>query len=295
VALLGALVFSLIQLACAHLPPEPAGPGDGGRAGAPPHRESAGSRDGGRSALQTSAYLPPPSAVPRSGRRPAGWTRAPPPEPASPRGEEGKEVAGSHPDSATGVGGAEMGVGGADIKDRFGDVDAALRELVTGSVAFNTPERMRLGERRAIMLIASPNMNAETLATELRRQIGGTEPIAAEVLQVSPLMEARLEGAPAFDVTPLTPTQQLVARSAPTEWRWEVTAKESGIRSLHLTINTIITIEGERFPRAIRVLDRKIYVEISVAQQVATFLHGNWQWLAGIVLFQQGLDPAATG
>jgi hypothetical protein len=170
------------------------------------------------------------------------------------------------------------------IRDRFGEVDAALGELVGGNVAFNTPDRMRFRESRTITLIAAPAMTGESLGQQLRERIGGGDSISVEALQIAPLMEAHLEGAPAFEVMPLTPERQPVGRAAPTEWRWNVRANESGSQTLHLTIDAIVTVDGERFPRSLNVLDRKIDVEITAGQQLAMFVEGNWQWVAGTIV-----------
>jgi hypothetical protein len=176
-----------------------------------------------------------------------------------------------------------------DLKDRFDEVDAALRELVSGNIAFNTPERMQFRESRTIALIASPKLDAAALAGELRERIGGDDPIAAEALQIAPLMEVRLEGAPAFEVVPLTPPRQPVSRAAPTEWRWNVTANETGKQTLHLTINAIVTVDGERFPRSLNVLDRDIEVDITAMQRLGMFVGNNWQWLAGTIVIPLAL------
>ncbi len=176
-----------------------------------------------------------------------------------------------------------------DLKDRFDEVDAALRDLVSGHVAFNTPERMQFRESRAIALIASPQLDAATLAGEVRERIGGDDPIAVEALRIAPLMEVQLEGAPAFAVTPLTPTRQPVSRTAPTEWRWNVTANQTGTQTLHLTINAIVMVGGERFPRSLNVLDRDIEVDITTLQRVGMFVGENWQWLAGTIVIPLAL------
>jgi hypothetical protein len=168
-------------------------------------------------------------------------------------------------------------------------VDSALGELVQGRIAFNAPQRMRYGESESIGLVASPTMDAETLSTELRRRIGDADPIEVATLQIAPLMEARLEGAPAFDVTPLTPVQQPVSRSAPTEWRWTARARQTGRHQLHLTINAIITVGGERYPRSLDVLKRDIDVDVTAGQRIGMFLGTNWQWLLGTVVIPLGI------
>jgi hypothetical protein len=175
------------------------------------------------------------------------------------------------------------------ITGRFDEVDAALGDLVVGRVAFNTPERMQLGESRTIALIASPELDATTLSTELRNRVGGADPIAVEMLQIAPLMEAQLEGAPAFEITALTPTRQPVSRASPTEWRWTVRAAQTGTHTLHLAINAIIIVAGERYPRSLDVLNRDIEVDITAAQRVGRFVENNWQWLLGTVVFPLGI------
>ena len=175
------------------------------------------------------------------------------------------------------------------ITDRFDEVDAALGDLVVGRVAFNTPERMQFGESRTIALIASPELDATTLSTELRDRIGGVDPIAVEMLQIAPLMEAQLEGAPAFEITALTPTRQPVSRTSPTEWRWAVRAAQTGTHTLHLIINAIIVVAGERYPRSLDVLNRDIEVDITAVQRVGMFVENNWQWLLGTVVFPLGI------
>lgn len=218
--------------------------------------------------------IPPDVAIIRDPS--PGPAPPPPPRPAPPPPE---------PDGGSGFGrGGRAGQPPIPIADRFDEVDSALGELVQGRIAFNTPERMQYGDSRSIALVASPAMDADTLSTELRNRIGRADPIEVATLQIAPLMEARLEGAPAFEVTALTPLQQPVSRSAPTEWRWTVRAAQTGRHQLHLTINAIITVGGERYPRSLDVLNRDIEVDITAGQRIGMFLGTNWQWLVGTVV-----------
>ena len=168
-------------------------------------------------------------------------------------------------------------------------MDEALGRLVTGRVAFNTPDRMRFDETRTIALVASPELDAAALANELRTRIGRTDTIAVDTLQIAPVMEAQLEGGTAFAITPLTPLRQPVSRASATEWRWSVRANESGTHALHLTINAVITVAGESYPRSIDVFDRSIRVDISSSQRIGMFLAYNWQWLLGTIAIPLGV------
>jgi hypothetical protein len=172
------------------------------------------------------------------------------------------------------------GAGGATpITSRFDEVDDALQELIAGNVAFNTPQRMQFHESRTIALIASPQLDPNALSQELRRRIGGNDPVSVQGVQIAPLMEAELMGGSAFEVSALTPTRQPVSRTTPTEWRWTVGALETGKHTLNLTINAVVTVGNENFPRSLNVLNRDIDVYITAPQRVSMFLSGNWQWL----------------
>src|SRR5262245_41349010 len=84
-----------------------------------------------------------------------GTTTAPPPD--TPKTTPGNG-------SPRGTG---FGRGGPQPQpDRFAEVDAELGRLVTGHVAFNTPDSMRFGETRAVALVASPELDPSTLSKE---------------------------------------------------------------------------------------------------------------------------------
>jgi hypothetical protein len=203
----------------------------------------------------------------------SGTTTAPPPDTPT-----------TTPGTGSPRGGTGFGRGGPQPEpDRFAQVDEELGRLVIGHVAFNAPDAMGFGETRTLALVASPELDPTTLSKELRTRIGGNDAIAVDTLQIAPVMEAQLEGASAFAITPLTPLRQPVSRASPTEWRWSVRANETGTHALHLTINAVITVAGEAYPRSIDVFDRTIRVDISSSQRIAMFFENNWQWLLGTI------------
>jgi len=213
---------------------------------------------------------------------------APPPETTSPEPAGGPPPAPPPPPSVTPRERPSPSPGvpvgrPAPITSRFDEVDDALQELIAGNVAFNTPERMQFHESRTIALIASAQLDPSTLSQELRQRIGGNDPVAVQRVQIAPLMETQLVGAPAFEIAALTPTRQPVSRAEPTEWRWTVRATETGRHTLNLTIIAVVTVDNERFPRSLNVLNRDIDVYITAPQRVAMFLSGNWQWLLGTI------------
>ena len=107
-------------------------------------------------------------------------------------------------------------------------------------------------------------------------------------------MEARLTGG-GFRIEALTPERQPVGRSSTTEWRWEVHKTEGGSHALHLTLSALITVEGERTPRAVRTFDREIEIQVTLRQRITGFVGDNWQWLwAALIVPLLGLAAGSV-
>jgi hypothetical protein len=145
------------------------------------------------------------------------------------------------------------------------EVDTALKKLNWGQMAFDVPEKLRLEQTALIHLLISPAHTAEQLTKAIREQT--TEPVKIESarIQISGMMEAKLVGS-AFDIQPITPeAPQMVSRTEPTEWKWEIKPRQSGQQSLHLTLNAIIRFDDKERPRVIRTFDRVIQVDVAAA------------------------------
>ena len=156
----------------------------------------------------------------------------------------------------------------------FDEIDRALEAQPLASAAFNAPTELGIGESAEIQLLLSLAKPIRDLQAELT-EIGERE--GAQV-RVAPLMEARLTGG-GFRIEALTPERQPVGRSSTTEWRWEVEGTEGGSHALHLTLSALITVEGERTPRAVRTFDREIEIQVTLRQRITGFVGDNWQWL----------------
>jgi hypothetical protein len=167
----------------------------------------------------------------------------------------------------------------------FDEIDRALAAQPLASAAFNAPTELRLGDAAVIQLLLSLSKPLDDLQAELR-EIGERE---GARIRVAPLMEARLTGS-GFRVEALTPEIQPVGRRTDTEWSWEVEGTEGGSQRLHLSLAALITVEGERTPRAVRTFDREIEVNVTVNQRITGFIGDNWQWLwAALVVPLLGL------
>jgi hypothetical protein len=149
----------------------------------------------------------------------------------------------------------------------------------SGSIAFNTPAEMRLGERTVIQLLLDPRpgITPEVLALQVTEQGA----VQSAQIKISDSIEATISGA-AFEIRAVTPEVQALSGEGPTEWKWEIKPREAGSHRLFLTINAIVSGAGG-VKRSVRTFDRTIVVHVPPAA-LANWLREPVAWLALLVL-----------
>ena len=169
-------------------------------------------------------------------------------------------------------------------------VDAELAKLMTGNVAFNTPERTHVGEELSVQAILSTTLKAEDLTLLV------TEPGKVETapLKVSRRMIATLAGGSAFDISPSGPVTQWVSESEPTTWTWIVTPRNVGEQFLILTFDAIITMDGKDDKRSLRTFKKRIDVEVGWPHSLGEWMEFLKKWAEGLSYFW-GLVIAVGG
>jgi hypothetical protein len=130
-------------------------------------------------------------------------------------------------------------------------LDAALNNLVSGNIAFNTPDHVRLGKSQIIEAKLSVNVPPDVLVAQLRA--AGAKESAS--IKVADRMAATLSGA-AFDVSPSGPQEQPISQQQVTSWTWTVIVKQPGTQYLILSFDAVLSV-GKRnintFAREIKV------------------------------------------
>lgn len=157
------------------------------------------------------------------------------------------------------------------VKPLSSPLDEALQKLVKGNIAFNNPQQMRIGETGEVEAIIAVTVPADELMNALT--VEGKRENAS--LLVSDRMQAALTGGGAFDVAPTGPQTQWLSKDAPTVWHWLVTPKLTGPQFLTLSVDAIITINGEKDTRNITTLTRQIAVEVARP-------HNEEEWFAWV-------------
>jgi hypothetical protein len=153
----------------------------------------------------------------------------------------------------------------AEIKRRFGG-------LSPGTVAFNVPKEMRVATTSVVTLRIAPK--GESIGTNV-------PPTSTSVIEnVTPIMEANLDGGEGMEVKSLTPAKQAVAGGGAAEWRWNVTPAEAGRQTLTVTATAHLTINGEDVTRTVWTQAEDVPVRVNILE----FIKNHWEWAWGALL-----------
>lgn len=168
------------------------------------------------------------------------------------------------------------------INDPLAAIDEILDKLELGNIVFNSPPIINLNETRTIQLFLGVKATIE----ELKQMIEAEGNKKGASIKVANRMEARLSGTN-FAITAVTPEVQVVSRNDVTEWKWEVKPVREGRHHLHLTLSVLLNVDGETTSKAIRTFDNEIEVEVTLVQQVGSFIenHVEFLWIALVPLF----------
>jgi hypothetical protein len=158
-------------------------------------------------------------------------------------------------------------------------VDAYLASLPVGEAAFNTPERMRLGETTNIEL----RLGGPQLAGNLNGRITAPGPVETHAVKIGAVMEAQLAGAN-FEITPLTPAEQPISADQPTEWDWQIKPTAEGRQRLFLTLNVVVEVDGRERRRREKTLQREISVEVDTGSRIGQLAYENLALIVTVIV-----------
>ncbi|HVF60945.1 MAG TPA: hypothetical protein VNJ70_14155 [Thermoanaerobaculia bacterium] len=176
--------------------------------------------------------------------------------------------------------------------DGLAALDHVYQNLRAGSVAFNVPTKMLVGDRVELdVLVAMGNVVRELrgkLQEAAERQGLST---TAEKLKVHSAMRATLSATEGLSVRSIGESSDrfLPARSDQA-WRWEVKAVDSGSQRLYLNLSAIVAIEGRELPVLVDTYSREIKVSVSRSRVIREFVgkYAQWIWVTLVA-------PAAYG
>lgn len=166
-----------------------------------------------------------------------------------------------------------------DISAQLKQIDALLQQQITGSIAYNKPGSMALGQTATIELLLNPSVSEQELAT----QVTESGSVVTASIELTPQMKAVLLSplAEAFTIQPVQADTQLISGTETTKWSWFVTAKKSGTQKLVLVIYRLVKYQGEDYWREVETYKTDIEVKVPFAQWILSI---DWKWLISIIV-----------
>ncbi|MDX1616652.1 MAG: hypothetical protein R3300_20255, partial [Candidatus Promineifilaceae bacterium] len=161
-----------------------------------------------------------------------------------------------------------MTAAAATIEQTLAQIDAQLRAAAAGTLAYNAPSEMSLNQSEEITLLVSPTLSQAGLADALSDEPGATQTAA---VQVTPRMRARLvgPGQGLMEIVDLHESnEQFISAAEPTEWRWQVTARQSGQHRLTLTVSRLVQVDQEESWRLLDTYRFPIDVRVTLGDRV---------------------------
>lgn len=170
------------------------------------------------------------------------------------------------------------------IWEQLALVDESLKQSLSASIAFNTPNEMIVDESATITLLLNPSIPPEELAGELATQITEPENVVVSSVEITPRMKAVLisQDKNAFDIQDVhDDPEQFISSTKTTEWSWIVTARKDGPQKLTLIIYRLIKVESLEEWYLVETFYRDIDVNVTWTQRLKQF---DWYWLIGPII-----------
>jgi len=182
-----------------------------------------------------------------------------------------------------------------------------LSKLMAGKIAHNIPTEMAVGEKRLITIRIARQIIEDFNA----KQTSSDEPVKIASLKIGSLMSTHVvsDEAAAFDINRRFPVSeapsfvdnpkefgefvssgqsqgaQLVSGDEPTEWLWEIKAKESGSHNVRLIATVELISPGFGYtPQNFLVYEQPVKVRRDPFYGVKHFLSSNWQFVLNTIL-----------
>ena len=162
--------------------------------------------------------------------------------------------------------------------------DKITSQLYAASMAFSAPETANVREHITIQLLLDPSKDLKELESKLSEPGKKT----STKVSISQIVIASLS-APDFIIEQVTPEEQAVAQSVPTEWLWTLIPKSTGKNEIKLSITAIVKIDNKEYKYHIKTYETTIVIEVKPQQVILDWLAKYWQWLFSTLLLPLGL------
>ncbi len=173
-------------------------------------------------------------------------------------------------------------------------IDEALNQSTSASIAYNAPKEMSLNETVTIELLLNPSLSEP----ELVKQVEEIGYLYHGFIEITPRMKAEIlsPNKDAFVIQAVhAQPEQVISGSDTTTWSWFITAKKGGTQNLVIVLYRYVKYDGEEYWREVETYRSDIAVKVTLLDKLTPF---GWYWIAGILgaallvpAFRRWMDP----
>lgn len=154
----------------------------------------------------------------------------------------------------------------------------ALSDLQKVSMAFSIDNKFNVAEEGKMKVVIDPTKTVDSIKSDLRKE-NYTSSVGGSEVNVSKIVVAKAIATGGLSVIPITPEEQVISTNTQTEWIWNLRASEPGIYEVKLTLTAIVSVDGQKTQKFLKVFEETITIEITLKQRIIDLVNKYWQWI----------------
>lgn len=158
-------------------------------------------------------------------------------------------------------------------------VDPVFQNLFKAKLAFAVPDESNINDKLQAQLLITPDLEDEVVK---QLKIKSNNPTTATI-KISREAIAKIT-ATDFEVTNVTPEQQILADIEPTEWLWDLRPKTPGEHDIKLTVTAIVKAAGDESLHHLKTFEKTVKVKITLWQVISGWVNKYWQWVISTLI-----------
>lgn len=151
------------------------------------------------------------------------------------------------------------------------NLDREISELDESNMGFNAPKQLLLYEEHPVVLLVSNGLSKQKLEQEIKLILGPRNLDSIEVhrIKTNTLIESKLTGTD-FSIEYGSPDRQPISEKTFTTWEWTIKPEMPGNKTLTLSINIILNVNGKEEKFNIETFRKQINVKVE---------NSFWYWV----------------
>lgn len=159
-------------------------------------------------------------------------------------------------------------------KREIDKTDAILEQLESASMVFTIPDHANIKDTITVQLLIDPSKSL----TEITEMVTINGVKTTKRIKVSKIIQANLT-APDFNIDAVTPEEQALTTTEPTEWLWKLTPETSGSHDVTVSVIAIVDIGDKSAMHHIKTYEQSVIIDIKASQLITDWFKKYWQWL----------------